>query len=170
VHSLMSLFHTGAMRGSFTPRRGANALDGGAPWYGVYETSDGGHVSVGPIEPQFFAELCERLDVEPSLRDAQADRARWPALRAELARIFLTRSRDAWAALLEGSDACFAPVLALGEAPAHPHNVARGAFVEVDGTLHPAPAPRFSRTPSAIQGAASTRRWKVADALVRWAR
>lgn len=170
VHSLMSLFHTGAMRGSFTPRRGANALDGGAPWYGVYETSDGGHVSVGPIEPQFFAELCERLDVEPSLRDAQADRARWPALRAELARIFLTRSRDAWAALLEGSDACFAPVLALGEAPAHPHNVARGAFVAVDGTLHPAPAPRFSRTPSAIQGAASTRRWKVADALVRWAR
>lgn len=169
VHSLMSLFRTGAMRGTFSEQRGANMLDGGAPYYGVYETADHRHVSIGPIEPHFFAELCERLGVEPSLRDAQHDRQRWPALRAELDRIFRTRGRDEWTALLEGSDACFAPVLALSEAPMHPHNAARDAFVDVDGAMHPAPAPRFSRTPSAIQGAAPAQARTIVEVLDRWA-
>jgi alpha-methylacyl-CoA racemase len=168
VNSLMSLFATSALRGNFAEQRGHNALDGGAPYYGTYATADARHVCIGPIEPQFFADLCERLGVEPALRDAQNDRARWPALRAELERIFLTRTRDQWTALLEGSDACFAPVLALGEARDHPHQVARDAFIDVDGVAHPAPAPRFSRTPSKIQGAAPAEAQRVAEILSRW--
>jgi alpha-methylacyl-CoA racemase len=168
VTSLMSLFATGAMRGTFAEARGSNALDGGAPYYGTYETADARHVCIGPIEPQFFAELCERLGVAPTLRGAQHDRAQWPALRAELERIFRTHTRDEWTARLEGSDACFAPVLALSEAAAHPHQRAREAFVEVDGVRHPAPAPRFSRTPSAIQGPAPSQAKAVGDVLGRW--
>lgn len=168
VNSLMSLFATGALRGTFTEARGSNMLDGGAPYYGTYETADGKHVCIGPIEPQFFADLCERLGVSPPLRDAQHNRQAWPALRSELVRIFRSRTRDAWTALLEGSDACFAPVLALSEAPAHAHHRAREAFVELDGVRHPAPAPRFSRTPSAIQGAAPTQACAAEDVLDRW--
>ncbi|MEZ2298393.1 CaiB/BaiF CoA transferase family protein [Variovorax sp. RCC_210] len=168
VNSLMSLFATSALRGNFVEQRGHNALDGGAPYYGTYATADARHVCIGPIEPQFFADLCQRLGVDPDLRDAQNDRARWPALRAELERSFLTRTRDEWTALLEGSDACFAPVLALGEARDHPHQVARDAFIDVDGVAHPAPAPRFSRTPSKIQGAAPSEAQRVSAILSRW--
>ncbi|WP_285411165.1 CaiB/BaiF CoA-transferase family protein [Variovorax sp. efr-133-TYG-130] len=168
VNSLMSLFASSALRGTFVEQRGRNALDGGAPYYGTYATADARHVCIGPIEPQFFADLCERLGVDPALRDAQNDRARWPALRAELERIFLIRTRDEWTALLEGSDACFAPVLALGEARAHPHQVARDAFVDVDGVAHPAPAPRFSRTPSNIQGPAPSQAQGLNQVLRRW--
>lgn len=168
VNSLMSLFASSALRGTFVEQRGRNTLDGGAPYYGTYATADAQHVCIGPIEPQFFADLCERLGVDPALRDAQNDRARWPALRAELERIFLIRTRDEWTALLEGSDACFAPVLALGEARAHPHQVARDAFVDVDGVAHPAPAPRFSRTPSNIQGPAPSQAQGLNQVLRRW--
>jgi alpha-methylacyl-CoA racemase len=170
VNSLMSLFATFALRGAFCEQRGTNELDGGAPYYGVYQTADDKHVSIGPIEPQFFADLCERLGIDPSLRDAQRDRARWPALRAELARVFRSKTRDAWVSALEGSDACFAPVLALGEAPSHPHNAMRGAFVDVEGTRHPAPAPRFSRTMSAIQGPAPSSPQAMHAAIGRWTR
>lgn len=146
--SLMSLFASMALRGGFVEERERNLLDGGAPFYAVYETADGGHMSVGALEPQFFAELCERIGVPEHLRDAQDDRARWPELRAGLAAIFRSRSRQEWTDLLEGTDACCAPVLSLSEAARHPQHAARQALVSVDGVAQPAPAPRFSRTPS----------------------
>lgn len=157
-----------ALRGAYNERRGENLLDGGAPWYCPYETADGEYVTVAAVEPQFFALLCERVGVQPALRDAQQDRARWPELHAEFARIFRARSRAEWCALLEATDACFAPVLRLSEAPSHPHHVARGAFVEVDGVRQPAPAPRFSRTPSAVQGGPPLHVTAVEDVLARW--
>jgi alpha-methylacyl-CoA racemase len=146
--SLMSLFASMALRGGFVEERERNLLDGGAPFYAVYETADGGHMSVGALEPQFFAELCERIGVPEHLRDTQNDRARWPELRAGLAAIFRSRSRQAWTDLLEGTDACCAPVLPLSDAARHPQHAARQAFVAIDGVAQPAPAPRFSRTPS----------------------
>ncbi len=148
--SLMSLSQGQSLRGLYTELRGDNMLDGGAPYYAVYRAADGEYICIGAIEPQFFALLCERIGVDPTLWDAQHDRPRWPALRAELTRIFAQRSREAWTALLGHTDACFAPVLKLSEAAQHPHLVARGAFVDVGGVPHPAPAPRFSRTPSSI--------------------
>lgn len=168
VTSLMSLFASSAMRGTFREERGTNMLDGGAPYYGSYETGDGEHVCIGPIEPQFFAELCERLGVAPALRDAQNDRRRWPELRTELDRIFRSRSRDAWTSVFAGSDACFAPVLRLSEAAAHPHQVARRAFVDVDGMRQPAPAPRFSRTPSTVRWSAARQPAPFDDVMRRW--
>lgn len=167
--SMMSTFVSHALRGLFTEQPGSNMLDGGAPYYGTYETADARHVAIGPIEPEFFAQLCERIGVAPALRDAQHDRARWPQLRAELARIFRGRTRDEWTAALEGTDACFAPVLALSEAAGHRHNQARQAFVDVEGVRQPAPAPRFSRTPSSIQGAAPAQAEPMREVLARWA-
>ncbi len=170
VLSLMTHFAASSLRGSFDEtRRGSNPLDGGAPYYAVYETADGRHVAVGAIEPAFFALLCERIGVAPELRDAQNDRARWPALHAELTRLFAQRSRADWQHLLEDSDACFAAVLTLSEAAAHPHHSARTAFVDVDGVRQPAPAPRFSRTPSAVQGPAPSQATPVAEVLAQWA-
>ena len=169
VINMMGNFVGHALRGIYREQRGSNMLDGGAPYYGAYETADNQHVSIGPIEPQFYAELCERLGVHESLRNAQHDRARWPELRSELARIFKLKTRDEWTAALEGTDACFAPVLPLSEAPKHPHNVDRQAFVDVGGVGHPAPAPRFSRTPSAIQGPAPAAAIDTAEVLARWA-
>jgi len=129
--------------------RGANLLDGGAPFYGVYACADGRHLSVGPIEPQFFAEFLRRLGLPTEDFAARDDRAHWPALRARIAAALAARTRDDWAAIFDGSDACVAPVLSMAEAPAHPHNAARGTFFERDGVVQPAPAPRFSATPSA---------------------
>ena len=168
VVSLMSLFQSLALKGRLNEARGTNMLDGGAPYYGVYETADGGHISLGPIEPKFFALLAEKIDLPEHLRDAQHDRARWPALRDAVAACMRTRTRAQWCELLEGSDACFAPVLTIGEAPAHPHSQARGHFVPVQGVLHTAPAPRFSRTPSAIQGPAPGAAVTVGDVLRHW--
>jgi len=167
--SLMTNFVSQQMRGVFGEKRGSNLLDGGAPYYGVYETADGLHVTLGAIEPQFFAEFCERVGVAPELHATQNDRAQWPRLHEAFARIFRTRTRSEWTALLEGTDVCFAPVLPLSQAQAHPHNVARRAFVEVDGVNQPAPAPRFSRTPSRIQGAAPARATPADEVLARWA-
>ncbi|PZO20412.1 MAG: carnitine dehydratase [Burkholderiales bacterium] len=168
VVSLMSLFQSQALLGRHTEERGSNPLDGGAPYYGVYETGDGGYVSLGPIEPKFFALLCEKIDLPADLRDAQNDRARWPALREAIASRIKVRTRAQWCDLLEGSDVCFAPVLPLSEAAAHPHNQARGNFVELDGVMHTAPAPRFSRTPSVIQGSAPTAPVAPEEVLQRW--
>ena len=134
--------------GQWTLQRQANWLDGGAHFYGTYACADGKWVAVGPIEPQFYALLLDLCGIDdPLLRTAQNDRARWPQLRERLAACFKTRTRDAWCALLEGSDACFAPVLDWDEAPRHPHNRARQTFVEIDGVIQPAAAPRLSRTP-----------------------
>ena len=118
------------------------------------------HVAVGAIEPQFYALLRERCGIaDDPVFDPQMDAARWPSLKLRMADLFRTRTRDEWCALLEGSDACFAPVLDWDEAPRHPHNVARGTFATVDGVVQPAPAPRFSRTPSQLlEGRASARR------------
>ena len=129
--------------------REANVLDGGAPFYDTYETTDGRFVSIGPIEPQFYALLMERLGLadDPACRQTM-DRASWPPVKQLLRDLFRTRTRDEWCALLEDTDACFAPVLTLDEAPLHPHNVARGTFIAVEGQLQPAPAPRFSATPA----------------------
>ncbi|NUZ08052.1 CaiB/BaiF CoA transferase family protein [Piscinibacter koreensis] len=168
VISLMSYAISQRLRGVLREERGSNLLDGGAPFYSVYETADAKHLAVGPIEPPFFAELCERIGLADSWRALQNERARWPELRAELARIFRSRTRDEWVHLLGSTDACVAPVLALSEAPAHPHNAAREAFVDVDGVRHPAPAPRFSRTPSRIQGAPPEEASNVDELMASW--
>jgi alpha-methylacyl-CoA racemase len=142
VHELLAA-------GLWNDRRGANLLDGSAPFYAVYETADGRHLAVGALEPRFYAELLERVGLGGEDLPAQLDRDGWPVLRERLAAQFRTRTRDEWCRLLEGSDACVAPVLSLVEAPTHPHNQARGTFVDVGGVVQPAPAPRFSRTPCA---------------------
>lgn len=149
--SLMTAIYSAFKAGFWGDERGRNLLDGGAPFYSVYETADGKHVAIGAIEPKFFRELLARLGLDPELVDRQYDRAAWPGLRSRLAELFRSRTRDDWAAILEGSDACFSPVLSLAEAEQHPHARARGLFESVAGVEHPAPAPRFSRTPSAIR-------------------
>jgi alpha-methylacyl-CoA racemase len=126
---------------------GTNVLDSGAHFYEVYETRDGGHIAVGAIEPQFYAELLRILRLDAG-EAPQWDRDRWPELKARFAELFRGRTRDEWAAAFEDADACATPVLGLAEAPEHPHNVARGTFFERDGVVQPAPAPRFDRTPS----------------------
>jgi alpha-methylacyl-CoA racemase len=126
--------------------RGTNHLDGGAHFYNVYETSDGKWVAVGAIEPQFYAELLSRLGLDDD--GHQWDRARWPEWKQRLAGIFRTRTRDEWCDLLEGTEACFAPVLAPGEVASHRHMAARGTVVEINGVPQPQAAPRFSRTPA----------------------
>ena len=150
VVSLMAPFIGWQQRGLHEERREANILDGGAPWYSVYEASDGRHVSLGAIEPAFFARFCELTGLPEGWLARKNAREHWPALREALASLFRTRTSHEWQALLGGSDACFAPVLSLTEAVQHPHHRARQTFVEVEGVTHPAPAPRFSRTPSAI--------------------
>jgi alpha-methylacyl-CoA racemase len=144
--SLMSLFNGLRAAGAWGAPRGENLLDGGAPFYGVYETADGLHVALGPLEPKFFAEFARRVGLSEHFVRGQHDRALWPAMRAAIAEIVRTRTRDAWCAQLEGTDACFAPVLTLDEAPAHPHALARASYVRVDGVTQPAPAPRFDRS------------------------
>jgi alpha-methylacyl-CoA racemase len=138
-----------AALGMWSDRRGTNLLDGGAPFYDVYETSDGRYVAVGALEPEFYAELLIRLGLDARELPPQMARDRWPELRERLAAVFRTRTRAQWCELFEGSDACVAPVLSPGEAPDHAHNRARGAFMQIGGSPQPAPAPRFSRTPAA---------------------
>jgi alpha-methylacyl-CoA racemase len=136
--------------GMWRDERGTNLLDGGAPFYDTYETADGRHVAVGALEPQFYAELLNRLGLDGEDLPPQMDVAGWPVLRARFAEVFKKRTRDEWAAEFEGTDACVAAVLTPGEAPGHRHNAARGTFADVGGVVQPAPAPRFSRTPSAV--------------------
>jgi alpha-methylacyl-CoA racemase len=143
---LMTTFYSMRAAGLWGGGRGGNLLDSGAPFYDVYPTSDGKWVSVGALENRFFAELAERIGLDRRFVDRQHDRALWPELRAHLGEIFAARTRDEWAALLEGTDACVAGVLDLDEAPLHPHNAARGTFRPESGAWHPAPAPRFSRS------------------------
>ena len=146
---LTTQLHELLAAGLWTDRRATNLLDGAAPFYTVYETADARHLAVGALEPQFWAELLERIGLPADDLPAQLDRDAWPLVRERLAAVFRTRTRDEWCRLLEGTDACVAPVLSLLEAPSHPHNRARTTFVEVGNVTQPAPAPRFSRTPSA---------------------
>ena len=135
--------------GSWTDERGTNLLDTGAHFYDVYECADGEYISLGSIESQFYAEMCEKLGI-PAEEMPQFDKARWPEFKERIASVVRTKTRDEWCTVMEGSDVCFAPVLSLAEAHQHPHNVERGTFTEVAGVVQPAPAPRFSRTPGAV--------------------
>ena len=148
---LMSMFWGMRSMGFWSDERGTNLLDTGALFYEVYETADGKYVSIGSIEPQFYAELLRLTGLDAAGLPRQMDRAKWPELKDRLRSIFKTKTRDEWCKLMEGTDVCFAPVLTMPEAAAHPHNVARGTFVEVAGTTQPRPAPRFSRTDPEIQ-------------------
>ena len=146
---LMTPFYALHAAGLWQDRRAANLLDGGAPFYDTYATADGKYLSIAALEPKFFAELARRIGLDEAFVKGQYDQALWPALRAALTAIIATRSRETWAKILEGTDACALGVLSLAEAPLHPHNRARGSFIEINGVTQPAPAPRFSRTPPA---------------------
>jgi alpha-methylacyl-CoA racemase len=150
--SLMTMTHSFRAMGIWNDERGTNMLDTGAHFYDVYETADGGYVSIGSIEPQFYAELLRLTGLEGEDLPWQQDRTQWPALKERLAGIFRTKTRDEWCEIMEGTDVCFAPVLSIPEAVAHPHNVERGTFVEVAGLTQPGPAPRFSRTAPVVAG------------------
>ena len=145
--ALMGLVHTWIARGHWSERREANLLDGGAPFYRTYECKDGGFLAVGPLEPQFFAELVRLAGLPEDHLATQMDQKSWPERRAAYAMVFASRTRDEWAAIFDGSDACATPVLTWSEAPDHPHLAARGTFVAPGGVTQAAPAPRFSRTP-----------------------
>ncbi|MFI1946424.1 CaiB/BaiF CoA transferase family protein [Streptomyces virginiae] len=146
---LTAMIHGMMAAGGWQDRRGANLLDGGCPFYGTYETSEGGYMAVGALEQQFYDTFVELLGIEDQA-PARKDLARWGELREVVAARFRTRTRAQWTAVFEGSDACVAPVLSLREAPKHPHLAARGTFTDLGGIVQPAPAPRFSTTPGAL--------------------
>ena len=150
IESLMTHQYAFIASNRWVFERESNLFDGGAPWYSVYETSDGKYVSVAPVERKFYDQLLEAMGVDPAQVPDQLDRATWPELRRRFAEIFRGKTRDEWCRVMEGREACFAPVLNVDEAVEYPHLRARKSFVEVDGVLQPAPAPRFSRTPSSV--------------------
>jgi alpha-methylacyl-CoA racemase len=154
--------------GNWREQRESNLLDGGTPWYDSYRTRDGQYMAVGAVEGRFYAQLLEKLGLADAGLPKQHDRSGWPVIRERFAAVFLTRTRDEWCAVFEGSDACVAPVLGFSEAPHHPHHRERGSFVEVSGVVQPAPAPRFSATPSSIRRAAPQRGERGLDALRDW--
>lgn len=166
--SLMSFFFDMTTLGRWTEGRNQNFLDGGAHFYGVYECACGNFVSIGSIEPQFYALLRQHAGLTDADFDAQMDRKAWPALKEKLKAVFKSKTREDWCKIMEGTDICFAPVLTMSEATEHPHMVARNVFVERHGVKQPAPAPRFSRTPSAVREPeateidAVTKAWKAA--------
>ncbi len=152
---LMTMMYEMSGRGLWNHERASNMNDGGAHFYQVYETSDGNYVSIAAMEPKFYATLLDLVGLSDADLPDQWDRSAWPALQQRFAQVFRTRTRAEWVSRLEGTDACFAPVLSMTEAPNHPHNRARSAFIDVDGITQPAPAPRFSRTPAVVaRGAA----------------
>lgn len=153
---LMGLLYSLRQAGQWPGGRGENMLDGGAHFYGCYQCADDKWISIGSIEPQFYALLRDKLGLDDPAFDAQHDRAQWDNLKDKLDGVFRLRTRAAWCELLEGTDVCFAPVLSMDEAPQHAHNLARGTFVEVDGEMQPAPGPRFSRTPGTIRSGRPT--------------
>jgi len=151
VASLMTAIYGMRGAGVFTDNRGENMLDTGAHFYDAYETSDGKYICIGSIEAKFYEELLRLSGLKGEELPRQLDRKSWPAMKERIAKLFRTKTRDEWCRIMEGSDVCFAPVLSMEEAPRHPHNRQRATFVEENGVIQPAPAPRFSRTPSAIQ-------------------
>ena len=153
--SLLSPFYGLMAMDMWTTKRHSNRLDGGAPFYGSYECADGKYISIGSLEPQFYALLLEKAGIDDPQFETQYAQENWPEMREKAAAVFRTRTREQWCELMEGSDVCFAPVLDLAEAPQHPHNRARQTFVEFDGVVQPAPAPRFSRTQGEIQSSAA---------------
>ena len=165
---LMALFHGMRAAGFWLDERGTNLLDTGAHFYDVYETADGKHVSLGSIEPQFYAELLRLTGLEDESLPAQTDRARWPEMKERLAKVIKAKTRDEWNEIMEGSEVCFAPVLSMAEAPEHRHNKARGTFIELEGVVQPAPAPRFSRTPPEVAGPPACLGQHTDEVLADW--
>ena len=153
--ALMHMMYQFMAMGAWRDERGVNMLDGAAHFYDTFETADGKYVSIGSIEPQFYALLVQLAGLDAAEFAPQNDPAQWPALKQKLAAVIRRRTRDEWCAIMEGTDVCFAPVLSMTEAPHHPHNVARGTYIEVEGVTQPAPAPRFSRTATAVPAAAA---------------
>jgi alpha-methylacyl-CoA racemase len=166
--TLMAMVHGLHAMGFWDLERGRNIIDGGAHFYDAYETADGQYVSIGSIEPQFYAELLRITGLDGEDLPAQMDRSQWPALKERVAALFKQKTRAEWCELMEGTDVCFAPVLTLEEAPRHPHNVARKTFVEVAGVTQPAPSPRFSRTPGEISRPPSAPAADTDEALTDW--
>jgi alpha-methylacyl-CoA racemase len=166
--SLLTAIYGMQASGMWSDKRGDNILDTGAHFYDVYETKDGEYVSIGSIEPKFYAELLKRSGLEGQEMPRQMDRKAWPDLKEKFEALFKTKTRDEWCKIMEGSDICFAPVLSMAEAPSHPHNVQRGTFVEVEGVVQPGPAPRFSRTPSKIQRPPAKPGEHTEEALSEW--
>jgi alpha-methylacyl-CoA racemase len=150
--SLMAMFYGFKASGMWSAGRRNNLLDGGAHFYDTYQCKDGKWVSIGSIEPQFYALLLEKTGITDPAFQKQMDRGEWGGLRIKLAEVISGKTRDEWTEIMGGTDVCFAPVLDMDEAPSHPHNQARKTFVEMSGVVQPAPAPRFSATPGAIQG------------------
>jgi alpha-methylacyl-CoA racemase len=165
---LTTMFHAFRAMGIWEDARGTNMLDTGAHYYDVYATADDKYVSIGSIEPQFYKELLRLTGLEDVELPWQQDKSQWPAMKERLAEIFKAKTRDEWCELMEGTDVCFAPVLSLGEAPQHPHNVHRGTFLEVDGAVQPAPAPRFSGTPASVQRPPSHAGQHTDEVLAEW--
>jgi len=168
VSNLSAAIHGAQQSGFWTERAGENLLDTGSHFYDVYETADGRFVSVGAIEPAFYAEFLRRLGLDGEELPHQMDRSAWPDLKARVSGIFKQRSRDEWCAVMEGFEVCFAPVLTMSEAREHPHNRARGTFVEFAGAQHPAPAPRFSRTRSELTRPPARAGEHTDEALADW--
>ncbi len=166
--SMMTIFNWLSASGVTTMARGEGFLSGGAPYYRCYECADGKHVAVGALEPQFYAVLLEKTGADPDALGHQLDQNAWPAAQDELARIFKTKTRAEWTAIFEDTDACVAPVLSLDEAPDHPHMAQREVYGEYFGLNQPNPAPRFSRTPGAVQSAPPKAGEGGAEALARW--
>ncbi|MGH6954008.1 MAG: CaiB/BaiF CoA transferase family protein, partial [Alphaproteobacteria bacterium] len=166
--SLMTGIYGLHAAGVVNTTRGANILDGGAHFYGVYETKDGAHVALGAIEAKFYELLIERLGLAGGGLPDQMDRGRWPEMRRRIAAVIKTRTREEWRRQLEGTDVCFAPVLNMDEAPQHPHNRARESFVEVDGVVQPGPAPKFSRTKPRVQSPPPAPGADTESALADW--
>ncbi len=165
--SLMSMFFDMTAMGRWVEGRERNFLDGGAHFYGVYECACGNFISIGSIEPQFYALLRQHAGLSDTAFDAQMDRNAWPALKDKLEQVFKAKTRDEWCRIMEGTDICFAPVLTMAEAPKHPHMAARKIFIDRHGVTQPAPAPRFSRTPSAVREAEAVDIGEQVDAWKR---
>jgi alpha-methylacyl-CoA racemase len=165
---LMTMMYGFRQLNVWNDERGTNLLDTGAHFYDTFETADGGYVSIGSIEPQFYAELLRLTGLEGEDLPRQMDRSQWPAFKEKLAGIFRSKTRDEWCRIMEGTDVCFAPVLTMGEAIQHPHNVERNTFVEVAGRAQPGPAPRFSRTPGQIRRPSPHAGQHTDEALADW--
>ena len=167
--SLMAMFYGFKAAGGWSDAgRRSNLLDGGAHFYDTYQCSDGRWISIGSIEPQFYALLLEKTGINDPAFQAQMDRSKWDGLREKLATVIATKTQAEWCAIMDGTDVCFAPILNMDEAPRHPHNAARKTFVEIDGVTQPAPAPRFSATPGAIQGPPPAIGAHTAEVLSEW--
>ena len=166
--SLLSGFYGMMAMGMWTTDRYKNRLDGGAFYYGSYECKDGKHISLGSLEPQFYALLLEKCEIKDESFKEQLDQETWPLKRQKMEALFKTRTRDQWCELLEGTDVCFSPILDLEEAPNHPHNKDRDTFVDFEGVTQPAPAPRFSRTQGNIQASASLIGENSEEILEKW--